>query len=308
MREVAFLKSMREHVQKNLPPISLENAESRGLPVSIENDPYKKTFLTSALAHFTFLILALIVPQILQMVGVGPSYQEKFKKKEFKNAIRVDLVGLPTKKLIDLQKVDPTEAVGKKVEEAPAPPAPSESAMILPDEQKKVEEAKAKELQNQKLKLKQESVAEKKKKRLSELRASMKIEQRRKEMLKELSEGEVADTGREILAGNIVSQGYSVTGDVASDMDVYQGHLKVHIRKSWNLPGWMQASNLSAKVLVKFAPNGRILSQVFLKNSGNSEFDSHVLRAIKEAEPFPKPPPSLEREVMEEGVELGYPQ
>jgi len=178
--------------------------------------------------------------------------------------------------------------------------------MKLVDEKKKAEEEAAKSAAKAANAAKAAAAA--KKKRLDEIRASMKVEQRRKELLKELDDGAVADTGREVLAGNIVSQGYSVTGDVANDMDVYQGHLKVHIRKSWNLPGWMQASNLSAKVLVKFAPNGRIIHQEFLKKSGNGEFDGHVMRAIKEAEPFPAPPPSLHREVLEEGVELGYPQ
>ena len=293
MKEAEFLQGMRERVRENKSPVSTEKIDLDKFRNPKEEQPFKKTFLTSVFGHSSLLIAVLIFPYVMSMFGVQNSYDEKFKKRDLKNAIRVDMVGLPTKKLIDLEKIDPTQDMGieKKIEK----PKPSDTAMKLQEEKKIANSKKA--------------LAKKRKNRLAELRASMKIEQKRKQLIKELKGGSAPSTqGRAPLAGNIVSQGYSVTGDVAGDMDVYQGHLKAHIRKAWNLPGWMEASNLSAKVLVKLAPNGKILKYEFVKKSGNGEFDGHVLNAIKEAEPFPVPPPSLQRVVMEDGVEWGFPQ
>lgn len=308
MGDAEFLYSLKEKVKSQTPPVSLE-MDSEDLGKFSGFDEKKEglgSFVgVSLLIHFCLILLFMIVPQVMKLIGVT-DYKDKFVAKEFKSAIRVDMVGLPTKTLTELEGIDatlPVETVEKKAEEL-VTPEPSDTAMRLPDKKAKAEAEAKKKAKAQKAAAAKE---EARKKRLADVRASLKIEQRRKALRKELSQEAEGET-RAPLTGNIVSEGYSVTGDVASDMDVYQGRARAHLGKMWKLPGWMEASSLSAEVLLKIAPNGRILSQKFVKKSGNQEFDNSVLNAIRDAEPYPAPPPSLRQTVMEEGIRWGFPK
>lgn len=306
MSDPLFFENYRNKIRSNEAPV---NTVSQTSLVKKQEDFFKRAVSYSAILHGSFLFLTIAVPLVMSVLGIKDSYQDKFLSKEFKNAIRVDMVGLPTLTMEELQKVDPTVDMGKedKPKEETLEPEVSETAMKLAEEKAAEEEKTAIAKKDAIAKEKKEAV-EKEKNRLDDLRAQLRLEQRRKRLVEELKGDVKEGEGRTPLAGNMISEGYSVTGDVATDMDVYQGHLKSHLRKTWNLPGWMEASSLSARVLVKLAPNGKILAQEFLRESGNSEFDRYVAEALKNAEPFPKPPPSLRRKVMEDGIEWGFPQ
>lgn len=302
MTDPIFFESLRELAKQQKSPVA-----PPGQPGSIKKQEgfFRRSITISLIGHGAFLFFFFVGPMIASLLGVSLDYSDRFEKKDLKNAIRVDLVGLPNLTLEQMQDMDPTLDVGatppeetKADEEAKA--AASETAKkIILEEAKKAE---------QKAKADAASVAKKKadeaqKKRLADLRASMRVEQRRKELANELKQG-----GREELAGNIVSQGYSITGDVAEDADIFRGHLQAHIRKVWSVPGWMNASNLSARVLMKIGPTGKLLSVGFIKKSGNEEFDRYVAQAARDAEPYPPPPSTLQRQLMEQGLEWGFPQ
>lgn len=306
MSDAEFLHGLKEKVKAKTAPVSLdvENADlGRFSGFDEKEEGLKGSLGVSLLVHVCLLLVFLIVPQLLMLFGVS-DYKDKFVPKEFKSAIRVDMVGLPTKKLSELEGVDATLPVETLEKKEVVTPEPSDTAMRLPDEKAKAQAEAKKKADAKKAAAAKERA---RKKRLADVRASLKIEQRRKALRKELSAEAPTET-RAPLAGNIVSEGYSVTGDVASDMDVYQGRARAHLGKMWKLPGWMEASTLSAEVLLKIAPNGRILSQEFVKKSGNQEFDNSVLSAIRDAEPYPVPPPSLRQTVMEEGIRWGFPK
>jgi len=304
MTDPIFFEPFRELARQQRSPV----APPGGVSSIKKQESFFRRAMTASFVGHAFLFFVVVVgPMVASLLGVSVDYSDKFTKKEFKNAIRVDLVGLPALTLEQLQSVDPTLEMGKAAEplvEEPkadvAPPVPSEKAMKL--ETKDAPKADTKVAEEKK------KADDAQKKRLADLRASLRVEQRRKELLAELKGADGEGEGRAPLAGNVLSQGYSVTGDVADDMDIFQGHLKAHLRKTWSLPGWMQASNLSARVLVKLAPTGKVLSQTFLKKSGNEEFDRYVAQALQEAEPYPAPPPSLHRVIMEQGIEWGFPQ
>jgi TonB family protein len=312
MSDPLFFEDFRNRIRNSEAPVNL--SPQLGL-IKKQEDYFGRAFRYSGILHLSLLLFTFVTPLVLNFLGIRDSYEDKFKNKEFRNAIRVDMVGLPTLTVEELQKVDPTLEIGRvnppKAEEsrekvAVKAPSPSETAMKLTQE--KEERAKLELSKKEAMEKAKREAADNERKRLEDLRASLRVEDRRRQLMQELKGPVKEGEGRIPLQGNILSEGYSVTGDVASDMDVYQGHLKAHLRKTWNLPAWMQASNLSARVLVKLAPNGRILSQEFLRVSGNPEFDRYVAEALKNAEPFPQPPPSLQRTVMEQGVEWGFPQ
>jgi colicin import membrane protein len=137
--------------------------------------------------------------------------------------------------------------------------------------------------------------------RLKSLQESLRAEQKRKELIAGINKN------RPVLAGNIVSEGYSLTGDIATDKEAFTGKIQGHVEKNFNVPSWMNSSKLKAEILVKIAPDGRLVSFSFIKSSGDSEFDLAASKAIEKSDPFPAPPESLKRVFLEEGVICGFP-
>lgn len=60
------------------------------------------------------------------------------------------------------------------------------------------------------------------------------------------------------------------------------------IRQNWNIPDTVP-KNLEAVLSVRILPNGQIIIEGFEKHSGNTLFDSSVIRAIKNSSPLPPP-------------------
>lgn len=229
-----------------------------------------------------------------------PSWTDKapLSPKDMKSAIRVDVVDLPDYTLEQMEKlkdIDLSQPVGKMVESKPEVVEEEKPEEVTPPKAEKKVVALPKEAEKSK---------EDRKKKLEELRKKMRSESRRREIQEKLKE-EVGE-GRPRLAGNIQSEGYSLTGDVAKDIDAFTGKVYSHVMSNWRVPGWVQASRFSAQVLIYVAPDGRIIKQEFLKRSGNASYDKEVEQAIQDSSPLPQPPPSLRRQVMEEGIVCAF--
>jgi TonB family protein len=254
----------------------------------------KKSFVLSCAAHAALMISVPVGLWLNAWLGFTSEREARLKASlaMARQAIRVDIVDLPQIKVSDLNKVDLSKDVG---DAAPTsdPQAPQSTAMI--DQTAAAEKAKTS------ARLKAET-------RVKEIQDRLKVERRRNELIEKLKEKRAGADGRQKLAGNIVSEGYSTTGEVATEVDAYNGKAAAHLRGHFNIPAWFEASNLRARVLVKIGPDGRVLSQEFLKRSGNAEFDAYVDRAIQAANPFPAPPENLRRTFLEEGVEWGFPK
>ena len=255
----------------------------------------------SAIIHALCLVVFLLSALIERIAGNDAATEAKLRaQREVRSAIRVDMVDLPKLKLTDLQNVDLTKEVDSNAgaEKKPEEAAPSPTAMI--------DKTKTPPKEDPKKVAKDSESGKKAHDRIKELQERMRGEQRRREMIAKLKAGKSGE-GRQALGGNIVSEGYSTSGDVATDVDVYNGKARAHVQRHWNVPGWMQASKLRARILVKIAPDGRVVSKDFLTRSGNVEFDHYVDRSIEMADPFPAPPETLKRTYMEDGVEWGFP-
>lgn len=252
----------------------------------------------SLLVHGVLVVSVLIQGLLGEFWETDAEKKARLQAQMTKSAIRVDMVDLPALKPQDLAQVDASEKVGKlpepvKAKEEKIPtPKPSETAMVdrSRDDKGKKENAK-------------KNAAD----RLKALRDSMRADARRRELTQKLK-GETAEGGRPVLAGNVVSEGDSTSGDLATLVDAYNGKVKAHLRQNWNVPGWMTTGKLKARVLVRIAPDGRVLEKQFLQKSGNAEFDGYVQKAIDASNPFPPPPEHLKRVYMEDGLEWGFPQ
>jgi TolA protein len=73
---------------------------------------------------------------------------------------------------------------------------------------------------------------------------------------------------------------------------------------AWTLPEYVREreSSREAIVVIKVQRDGKILSAVFEKTSGNQQFDTSVMNAIKKANPLPPLPDDFRETFLEIGV------
>jgi colicin import membrane protein len=262
------------------------------------NERANEGFKRSLILHAIVILLFFVVPKIQTMFGLESESAARLRALEAtRTAIRVDVVDLPRLKVTDLQNVDLSQEVNKelsKVQEEASAPEVSSTAMI--DKTKKEETTVV-------------SKESKKVDRVKELQDRLRADQKRRDAIAKLQgKGQDDKKGRPEMAGNIVSEGYAATGSVATAADAYNGKAKSHLQRNWRVPGWISAGSLKARIVVKIAPNGRVLFKQFSKKSGNAEFDDSVLKAVESADPFPATPEFLKMSYMEEGVEFGFPE
>jgi len=106
-----------------------------------------------------------------------------------------------------------------------------------------------------------------------------KAEAIRQESLKRVN-GMLGATG----APNATGTAQHVAGPSAS----YAGRLKGRVKPNIIYPEISVSENPTAEVLVKLAPDGTIVSKKLTKPSGNSAWDTAVLKAIDKTERFPR--------------------
>lgn len=202
-----------------------------------------------------------------------------------RNAIRVDIVGLP-------DKVEAPEI------ETPAPPAPPKV------EAKKVEVQKpaAPKVPAPSLKTAKET----QRKALEKLKAMEAIEKLKGEVSEAKSKEEMGKRPRRF-AGNTPSAGNELTGLERLDFDRYFASLESQIRANWHLPGWLAQAQLRAQALVMINEQGQIIKRELLASSGNDVFDAEVLDAIDRST-FPAPPERLRDVLSLRGVVFNFPE
>ncbi|NCN27660.1 TonB C-terminal domain-containing protein [bacterium] len=286
MRDPDFVASLLNAVQKGVSPVQpLQKTLTRKrLPNYIQNALKK-----SSLSHLALLFFSILNLFIQSFWPTSKDEQASLSLKEQRSAIRVEVLDLPSKTLQELKKVDLSEKAVEKVKEKELP----KDAMVL----KKKKDAQEKK---------------DKKKAMDEARKALSTESQRKKLMKDLlndDDAKVAEVGREQLGGNILSEGYSITGDVATDKEVHSGKIRNHVMKFWKVPAWMAASKqYRAEVVVKLDPKGRVISRDLITKSGNDEFDRYALQSIESADPFPAPPDSLKMIYLEEGIICAFPE
>ena len=94
---------------------------------------------------------------------------------------------------------------------------------------------------------------------------------------------ELAKQGQDVAA---LGQSSSARGTES----VYGQVVKQRIKANWRYPGLGQDRGLQAQVRLQITPKGRIAQTSIVRSSGNSQFDSSVLRAIADTGRLEEPP------------------
>ncbi len=112
----------------------------------------------------------------------------------------------------------------------------------------------------------------------------------------------------EVIKGNVVSKGESLTGETNETLSSkYLDSVLQKLRLNWELPLWLSRQNLSAQVSVTIDPRGALQGMRFIKLSGNPQFDDAVRQAIIKSQPFLPPPGELRETILLNGILLGFP-
>ena len=255
-------------------------------------DSFKIFLILSFIAHIIVSVYFFISPEI-----------DLFKKKHtyIKNAVRVDSIGLPElKKRSAKAKTDTSskKPIVKKPKKKQVKKVVKKKTTKLKKKVKKKAKIKLPVSQLEKNAVDKKKLQQQQSAAIDKLKAMESIDQIKREIEETPS-----------YKGAKISEGTSDTGEEVRDFEVvkYFTLLISHINMYWNLPQELAAQNLRAKVYVEMSNNGTIFKKQIKESSGNEEFDVRVLEAIERASPFPRPVPSVQKQLAD-GMVFGFPQ
>ncbi len=205
------------------------------------------------------------------------------KPKIIKNAVRVDMVGLPDK--------------------IPTP-------LKQPKKQLKKQAKKQKPKKAKKTKKAKKAKKAKKTKKAKKANTSSNIKHQQELVLKKLTSS-VKDQkpSQFTYKGSKLAKGSALTGEVLDDFETLQYFtaLQAHINLYWNLPQELAQANLRAKVYVIMDTKGVVVTKKISQSSGNEDFDARVLETIQRASPFPEPPVKIQKQ-LSDGFVFNFPE
>ena len=221
----------------------------------LSNKSFSFFLALSLLFHFT-VILMLIVSKSL------PNLFTKNNSLVIQNSIQIDSIGLP---------------------DLPSKPKAKRKKIKAVSIQK---EKKQPALQKQNQKKKKEKVTKK-------------SEQKKKAEKSTDSKNNNPAKSDNLNKGNKLSKGSKegnpdLTAQELSEISLYANQIDNQIRAQWRLPKYLTDTNLTAQVEIKINKLGRLIYKQVLISSGNELFDSFVLKAIDNAEPYPAPSPDIQ--------------
>lgn len=206
------------------------------------------------------------------------SFQESLNLKPYTPSIRVDLVDLPR------HRVNENIPLPPQVKEIESTEPASKPVVTKTESDDEFATSKKKE-----------------KKTKDKLKSAL-------DRIKALEKIKSAQSTPDLIRGNVVSKGSSVSGDAKTSGETeYFDQLLEHVKTRWELPRYLQNQPFSAQVLLKIDRTGQLLGMKFVKASGNEQFDQEVRRTINQSAPFPAPPLAMVPELKTQGILLGFP-
>lgn len=216
---------------------------------------------------------------------------------DYRQAIRVDIVGLPEKIKEENLPLKPIAPEKKETKPAEPEPTPAEPAKVEPVK------TKPKPLPTKVDKTAVNLDKAKQKAALQKLKNLSAIEQIQQDLDKEKK----AKASKPApIKGNIISPGTDLTGLDKLQHQNYEADLDRHIKKYWALPQWLTKKNLKAQIIIRVDEKGQLLSRELVKSSGNPSFDDQVLRTVDEANPLPAPPLKLTAKARVDGIVIDF--
>lgn len=214
---------------------------------------------------------------------------------EIRNAIHVDMVGLPDK-LPEMPR-SPQPAPPKPEPKAPEPT----SAKVKPEPVA----AKPPPPKAPTVPTKKADLAKSQRDALAKLKRASALQ----EIEQEVAKQKAAAAGQaKPVKGHQVSEGNSLTGLERIDYDRYFEEVKGKLFANYNLPQWLADAPLKASVVVQIDERGFVTRKTLRRSSGNEVFDAKALEAVDASSPFPPPPARLRTLLSTNGFVFNFPE
>lgn len=223
------------------------------------------------------------------------------KKVFIKQAIRVDVVGMPKHTLKELKAMkNPTNQIESAPAKETAPPA-----KVAPDESDFLKQKKKASFKDLIKGLSNKKVDQPK--QVTKSNSNTKSGNGEGKNL--LSDNQLKKL---ILEGNKISKGSSLTGvqvtqNNLGEFENYIVTLPDHVRPYWKLPSYLLDKKLQCRIQVYINAAGDLVRASLVESSGDSEYDSKAMQAVKAAAPFPRPDASIVSKLIQGEVILGFP-
>lgn len=253
-----------------------------------------RNFLLSLGLHFAVIAIAFVGSELIQKI-FGNNDIEIIRA-----SIRVDVVGMPKFTVQELRELEKKSAeIPKETEVAKGEKAPTKTDAedVIKKDDLVIQEAG-------------------KEKKKSSFLSTLNEYSNKKIATKDTKTGKSkgnSDKNLEalVLEGNKLSQGSALTGDFSdgpsSEFSAYVQTLPGAIRGKWKLPTYLLEQNLKARFKIYISLTGELLKTELIESSGNNEFDSRAINAIRESAPFAAPPEAVGVRLTRYGVILGFP-
>lgn len=229
---------------------------------------FRNFIIISFAAHICIFLFLFFSPQMFRTKSI-----------QIKEAIRVDMVGLP-----DIKR--PTAPAQQKKEvkkSAPKKPKPKPPKPKKPEPKKPKKELKKAEKPKAKPNPQQTKTAQ-----------SQAIENLREEKPR--------------YAGEQISKGDSQEGEVnALLISAYSARIRAHLNRNWNIPQFLADKNLRATMVIYINRIGQVTRIELEKTSGDESFDQIVIETIRMSSPLPEPPSELTYSLSREGIGFNFP-
>jgi colicin import membrane protein len=247
-------------------------AQWSSLQSKIANNKSSKSYF---LLSSVFLGLFLMITSS----GADRSFLELLtgKKNEevsFQSFVQVDVVGLPDHQANEKANPLLPEVAKPETKTLPTKESVKSDPELMEEKALKKDKEKKKEME---------------KKREDEKAMKLALEEAEREQALKGLQTKSGEKGRGKLKGNILSEGTSTTGVVGTAKDKYIGILTESIKQQFNIFSWQQKKGLVAEVRLVLLPNGKVKWRKIVKASKDIMYDSAVLQAIDDAQPFPVP-------------------
>ena len=102
------------------------------------------------------------------------------------------------------------------------------------------------------------------------------------------------------------TQGKLLSSKDRESLTLYASQIVAQTKAYWNLPNYLMNEKRVTQVEIKISGLGQISYKQIVSPSGSDLYDSLVLKAIEQAEPYPEPPKSIQK-FIKNGIVLSFP-
>lgn len=262
--------------------------------------PLSRLFIISCAIHFA-VVGTLFIADKLELISL--SSLEKTNIRLAQASVRVDIVAMPKYTIKELKAM---------VEEEQAAPAPAEEVKQEAQEEKSEENAYEVQKKKQDFMSMLRTLSQKKVDAPKQDKKTQKAE-------KTLAKGPSDSMGKAmrgrlnklVIAGNQLGSGSSIVGNGNGEkqdaLDHYASSLPDLVRPQWKLPSYLLNRDLTCRVKLFLSQTGELIKAEIFESSGDREYDSRALSAVKISAPFPALPSEIQGFGSKGAIVLGFP-